>query len=100
MPAGLELYNTDGSLYFGTTDRAFKKQGEVIAYPGSSGSIDIPLLANSNYAFGYTIRPGGDFSIGSYSPNLSINGTTMSYSPSNVRFQSPPNTVIIEYGVY
>ncbi|EZP57423.1 hypothetical protein [Sphingomonas sp. RIT328] len=101
MTVGLEIYNDDGSVAFGVTDRAFKKAGEVLIGANDSGSVAIPELGDPNYTFGYMVRPAGGITTASnYSPNVTLNGITVSWSPSNVRFQSPARPVILEYGFF
>lgn len=101
MPVGLELYNDDGTVAFGLTDRSFKKAGEVQIGVSDSGSAVIPELADSNYTFGYMIRPTGGITTASdYSPDVTLSGVTVSWAPSQVRFQSAPRPVVLEYGFF
>ncbi|MCY1197858.1 hypothetical protein D3C85_1700840 [compost metagenome] len=97
MPAGLQVFNADGSLQFDSSTRLTRVLGYLWA--GSNGShIDDQLWRGAPF---YFIAPTSMVSIDSYAnfPQVSISGNTVSWWFTNPNSEFNTGAVIY-YGTY
>lgn len=77
MTAGMQLFNTDGSLWLDLTGRYGKFLGQV--YTGeASGAINVPEFTQGQ-PFAILVNLPANWGIGGY-PLISISGTTLSWT--------------------
>jgi hypothetical protein len=101
MPSGFQAFDQSGNEIVSLSDRVFKRAGAVFVNTGVTGSVNVPEYGDPlNVPVWIARPPDGTTSGGTYLPNVSISGTTLSYSPSSYRGQGAARPVIIEYGYF
>lgn len=92
MPQGLEVYDANGVLVIGITDRLQRVLGSVYTGTGA-GSLTVPGFA-SGVPFYFVRRDGNLDSINTLQPkNVTVQGNTLSWSADG-------QALTILYGVY
>lgn len=95
MPAGLQVWDAAGNLVVDITTRLSRFLGSVNSGT-SAGSISVPDLVQGT-PFYFVIISGGAVPVGSFGPEVTFSGTTMSWTFAPGR---TPLAATIFYGVF
>lgn len=93
MPAGLQVWDASGNLVLDVSDPISRLSGTVSIPAGSTGSVTVPNAYQGSIWYAVLVNGGS-----TYSPVVSISGSTISWVPSPLF--TPAVDAILLYGVY
>lgn len=95
MAVGIKVWNDDGSLQFDSSARLSRTSAaQTTITAGSTGSVTVPNASEGTIWYSLLSSSGGSW----YLPNLSVSGSTISWSPSPLN--TPAVDVGLVYGTY
>lgn len=93
MPAGLQVWDASGNLVLDVSDPISRLSGTVTITAGATGSVTVPNASQGSIWYAVLVNGGS-----TYSPNISVSGSTISWAPSTIA--TPAADAIMLYGVY